>query len=226
MKHKDNIGAYINCKRCDVPRFSYLSSPRIFCSAICRSLYRRPPYCQTCKGSEDLRPLQYKSDPMTGQKIPSSWRCRTCNRNKVSVWRNSSRGQFILKQRRSTHAYRETTRRYYLLHPEIRNRQRYATQRLKMDVLTHYAGPRPRCKCCGEDQILFLTLDHINGGGNAHRRSIFGKKSGNMYYWIRKNNYPVGFQVLCWNCNCGKRQLAQCPHQSNMIVGPPTASTI
>ena len=35
-----------------------------------------------------------------------------------------------------------------------------------------------------------------------------------MYEWIKRNNYPDGFQVLCWNCNSGKGANGGiCPHE-------------
>jgi hypothetical protein len=56
----------------------------------------------------------------------------------------------------------------------------------------------------------------MGGGGNEHRRNIgLGMKSGVfLYKWLVDNNYPKGYQVLCWNCNCGKRMNdGICPHQ-------------
>lgn len=72
------------------------------------------------------------------------------------------------------------------------------------------------CKCCGETEKLFLQIDHVNNDGAKHRREVFGKKSGsgqNIYRWLRDNNFPEGFQVLCANCNLGKhRNGGICPH--------------
>jgi hypothetical protein len=31
---------------------------------------------------------------------------------------------------------------------------------------------------------------------------------------LRKNNFPPGYQVLCMNCNFGKRYSMICPHQT------------
>ena len=66
---------------------------------------------------------------------------------------------------------------------------------MKRKIIKHYGG---RCKCCGEDRIEFLAIDHIGGGGKKHRKEV---GSGNMLYWIIKNNYPKGFRILCHNCN-------------------------
>lgn len=69
------------------------------------------------------------------------------------------------------------------------------------------------CSCCGEDTIAFLTIDHKNGGGNKHRREI-GQDSAALYRWLHRNGYPVGFRVMCWNCNWGVHvNGGRCPHE-------------
>lgn len=95
--------------------------------------------------------------------------------------------------------------------------QRYL-RKLRMDVLYYYGGNPPKCACCGENEYKFLTIDHINNDGAEHRRNIgLTRHSGTAFYrWLRKNNFPKGFQVLCYNCNCGRaRSKANiCPHQA------------
>jgi hypothetical protein len=63
-----------------------------------------------------------------------------------------------------------------------------------------------------ENPILeFLTIDHINGGGNKHRQQIRSR----ICHWLKKNNYPEGFQVLCFDCNLGRSiNGGICPHIS------------
>jgi len=94
-------------------------------------------------------------------------------------------------------------------------RKRWA-ELLTNEVLVHYGGNPPQCACCGETQIKFLTIDHIDGRGNQHRKYLFGhpKQAGVIFYlWLRRNNFPKGYQVLCFNCNCGKnRNSGVCPH--------------
>ncbi len=82
---------------------------------------------------------------------------------------------------------------------------------LRAEVMAHYSRGVPTCSCCGERGLHFLTMDHINGGGNKHRREI-GNASGTLLSWIKRNGYPDGFQVLCWNCNLAKAHHGQCPH--------------
>lgn len=75
-------------------------------------------------------------------------------------------------------------------------------------AIAHYGG---KCKICGETLELFLTIDHINNDGAAHRKKINGHNHGgvDMGSWLRRNNYPEGFQVLCVNCNHAKGRIGE-----------------
>jgi hypothetical protein len=86
--------------------------------------------------------------------------------------------------------------------------------KLKQEVISHYGG---KCKCCGEDHWEFLTIDHVGGGGAEHRRKIGG--GNKIYYWLRKNNYPKGFRVLCVGCNFSLGMYGYCPHQKELENG-------
>lgn len=91
-------------------------------------------------------------------------------------------------------------------------RIRVQTKALKDEIYHHYGGYE--CSCCGEHTEQFLTLDHKNNDGAMHR-ALIGRGSGHhLYRWIKRNNFPSIFQVLCFNCNCG-RQLngGVCPHK-------------
>jgi hypothetical protein len=87
-----------------------------------------------------------------------------------------------------------------------KNRER--NKRLREEALLAYGG---KCTCCGETELAFLTLDHINGGGTKHRNSGF---QGTKLYWHLKHaKYPSGYQVLCANCNMAKARSLGCPHR-------------
>jgi hypothetical protein len=81
----------------------------------------------------------------------------------------------------------------------------------KEKVLQHYGN---QCACCGISEQVFLTIDHVNGGGTQHRKKVT-KATGHFYKWLVDNGYPDGFQVLCWNCNWAKHYLGVCPHQGS-----------
>lgn len=66
---------------------------------------------------------------------------------------------------------REISRRYKDTYNDNTRLRRLEYKRL---VIEYYGG---RCVCCGEVVPEFLTVDHINGGGAAHRREIGDRKS-------------------------------------------------
>jgi hypothetical protein len=85
---------------------------------------------------------------------------------------------------------------------------------LKVEVLTAYSqGPGgPRCACCGEGIQKFLTVDHVHGGGERHRRRV--GRGSKMYLWLKRHGFPPGHEILCWNCNQGRNiNGGVCPHQ-------------
>lgn len=82
---------------------------------------------------------------------------------------------------------------------------------LRLKVLSHYSKGTLHCACCQEFTYEFLSIDHINGGGNQHRKKLGSKY---IYSWLIQNNYPTGYQVLCHNCNMAKAFYKQCPHQT------------
>ncbi len=93
---------------------------------------------------------------------------------------------------------------------------------VRTKVISYYCGGEIRCQCagCPEKDIRFLTIDHLFGGGGAHRRQLTGKSDNSgvdIYRWLYKHGYPSGFAVLCYNCNCAKGVYGNCPHQPDII---------
>lgn len=80
-------------------------------------------------------------------------------------------------------------------------------RRLKTDVFSHYSAGKIECAACAQDDLDVLTLDHVDGGGNEHRRSLRAPTTWALYRWVRKNGFPAGFRVLCFNHNLGPRCL-------------------
>lgn len=113
--------------------------------------------------------------------------------------------------------FRETNRRWYAAHREtaylagLDAGKRYRVK-TRLATLRHYSQGEPVCRCCNETTLEFLALDHIDGGGNAHRKSIRPTGQASMYEWAKRNGYPPIFQVLCHNCNLAKGFYGRCPH--------------
>lgn len=83
---------------------------------------------------------------------------------------------------------------------------------LKLEVWSRYGTI---CNCCGEPSKEFLTIDHINGGGNKHRKELRSNGSQNIYRWLKRNDFPEGYRVLCMNCNFAHGMYGYCPHELN-----------
>jgi hypothetical protein len=79
-------------------------------------------------------------------------------------------------------------------------RSKAKTVELRLEILRYYGGLIPKCSLCQTEDIEVLDIDHIDGGGSAQRRNqnLLGSK---FYYWLKRNNFPDGFRVLCRNCN-------------------------
>lgn len=84
----------------------------------------------------------------------------------------------------------------------------YKANRLK--AIAYYSQDTNRCACCNESALEFLALDHIDGGGNKHRKELSGKTLSD---WVVRNGFPEGFRVLCHNCNIARGMCGYCPHE-------------
>jgi hypothetical protein len=81
--------------------------------------------------------------------------------------------------------------------------------KLRTDVY-HKLGST--CICCGETNDLFLTVDHINGGGTRHRKQV-GNNEKILIAVRNMDNPSIDYQLLCMNCNIGGLQSTGCPHR-------------
>jgi hypothetical protein len=92
-------------------------------------------------------------------------------------------------------------------------KSRTASRKIKIDTFNAYGGFV--CSCCGEKEESFLSIDHVNNDGAELRRKGQGT-SISLYRWLRDRNYPEGYQVLCFNCQMGKRKCGICPHKRSV----------
>lgn len=104
---------------------------------------------------------------------------------------------------RNKEAYREQNARYRL--------------KLKTVVLSHYGHGMPRCYCCGELNIEFLTLDHMDNDGKVDRLTTGGGHAA--YRWLKSNSFPDrNFKIACFNCNAARYFYKKCPHRTQMAI--------
>lgn len=83
---------------------------------------------------------------------------------------------------------------------------------IRRETFARYSHGEPQCACCGERTEEFLSIDHVNGGGNQHRKSL-GLYGAQFYLWLKKQGWPEGYRVLCHNCNQAIGYFGYCPHR-------------
>jgi hypothetical protein len=129
-------------------------------------------------------------------------KCKSCRRDMVSDWRSRNPE----KEAAANEARRALRSEEYLEQQRVAAKAR--TRAVKAEVIEHYGG---KCACCGVVDLVFLAIDHVNGGGNAHRKEVGA--GYRMYRWLKVNGYPDGYRVLCHNCNFAEHN-GGCPHRN------------
>jgi hypothetical protein len=145
------------------------------------------PWCRECKNKDYIsRRDKRKAEGLChcGRKVETGKTCETC-KARCRNWIKDNKEYLLIRRKEDTKIKREK-------------------------ILNAYGN---RCICCDETIQAFLELDHIEGGGNAHRRKILKEEGKQFYDWIIKNNYPSGFQLLCSNCNACKWRYGKCAHE-------------
>lgn len=113
------------------------------------------------------------------------------------------RERYLQKQRERTRRRQATDEGKLVL----RTRAKRFRDKIRADVIAAYGGA---CRCCGEDELVFLTIDHVIPIRRADRSG--GDSSYSLYLRLRRLDYPDGYQVLCYNCNHAKATNGSCPH--------------
>ena len=148
-------------------------------------------------------------------------RCDSCSDGRRNVCKSCRTSQKMKNYYKNHSRNIELNRKYRAQDPKKMRRYR---RKIKLEVMTHYChGELPFCKICGFDDIRALCIDHVNGHGAEHRRALTSNdlnklpRDGggfNTYLWLRRNDYPKGFQVLCFNCN----QIKECEQRDSRII--------
>ncbi len=142
------------------------------------------------------------------------WRDKIKNYpEKYQIYLAKQRTYGAISRAKRTPEQKEKIRQYNLKHKRDnyeKNKKKMAEWRkkVKQKVFEHYGL---FCACCGEAHFEFLAIDHINGGGNKHRKEL--KRMGVAFFsWLIQNNFPLGFRTLCHNCNQSLGFFNYCPH--------------
>ena len=89
------------------------------------------------------------------------------------------------------------------------NRAKKWRSQLKYEVFSKYSKGSPKCNNCQETIFQFLTINHILGRKiQGHSRKMVGTT---LYSWLKRNEYPSGYEVLCFNCNLAESVLKNYP---------------
>lgn len=102
----------------------------------------------------------------------------------------------------------------------LRERSRETHLRDKLAAITRYGGA---CVCCGVTDYRFLTFQHTNGDGKAHRISLTGKDRSAGIAFIRRlrmAGWPKvpGMVIMCFNCHMAEDLWGGCPHQETAHI--------
>lgn len=166
-------------------------------------------WCNTCKRTLPINQfvLRNKSRSLT-ERVSN---CKECRRARSKAWFSRNRDKAC--------AYGRVYRQKH--HARVLERDRQTRADRRIAVLRHYSNGVIACACCGVTELEFLTLDHVSENGSAHRKELQRLQSGRhtgwyIFKWLIENNFPEGYQVLCFNCNVGKHRSKtnQCPHYS------------
>ena len=140
------------------------------------------------------------------KKYQAEW-SKNNKEKKIGYWRKYYylNKEAILKTKRGQRRLREQTQQV--------SSRRY--HRDKINTLRKYGENRiPFCVCCGEKKYEFLTIDHI-----IPKKGIYQETCGeNLYRRLLK--IPLDrkkYQILCYNCNMGKRVNETCPHKKSLF---------
>lgn len=151
--------------------------------------------------------------PLTNGSTTKCTECReTTSKSIIERYKNRKENKICVRCKQPTNGFSKCSQcatEANVSHTKNRNNTKIA-------VFNHYSIDEIwKCNCCGEDFYEFLTIDHVENNGASHRKEMGSKKgSGHLLYrWLQINNFPVGYQILCWNCQWSKHLHGKCQCQ-------------
>jgi hypothetical protein len=163
-------------------------------------------------GAEDLKPYKNKEWLKKQMQMGKSQRriAGECGVSEyvISKYCKPIKNAKVKARKISQEWYKKNGKEHY-----VKNRKKYLekakiyAETIKIKAMSVIG--RVECTICGESNIKFLTIDHINNDGNEDRRNGFASH-GRLYSSIKNGSYPEdslkNLRVLCYNHNFGRRR--------------------
>lgn len=173
-----------------------------FCSRHCNMLQQSPRFT----GSNAPRPKKYKETLHNKAWLEQKYLVEELSFSEISKLIGSSKQVVQWALNKHGISARDNITAKKMLYDRIGRKE--VTQ---AELIQAYGG---KCKCCGETETAFLTLDHIGGGGSEHRRSFEGNHVRKMRQELKAGGWPTDkYRLLCMNCNFATKHGKTCPHQ-------------
>lgn len=157
---------------------------------------------RTCKKCSRIRVID--DFPIYNRKTGKRrYECIDCNKKRVDLHHQENREKRLAQARER---YNADPFAYW--HPARRKRAnevaRARYEKLRSEVFERHGG---ECQACGETEWLFLTLDHRNNDGWKQRaKDPYRQAGAGLYKKILRYGMPDDIEILCFNCNFGKRR--------------------
>lgn len=196
-------------------------------------LVKRCPHCGNIKSIREFHKNKSQLDGLAGwcKECTNEDKKRYYQKNKEKILRANHKRWFTNLEK-SRRKQRERYKKK-MKDPEFRKKQKEHQKRWRKDnkekcreynkeyrkkirlvVFTHYGGDPPKCACCGESHMEFLTIDHKDGKGIKYGKGRKFRTNTEFFVWLIKNNFPEkNLRILCYNCNCSIGHYGYCPHK-------------
>lgn len=134
-----------------------------------------------------------------GPKVPDSDWCEHCYAKRL-VSNNVTHAKHVAKGVcRYYNCFNVPTPPHVLCEKHRQEDREYKAQ-IRLEALNAYGGPVCSYPGCGQTDLDFLVLDHIDGNGCADRKER-GCSGHPFFQQLKAEGFPPGFRVLCENHN-------------------------
>ncbi len=148
-------------------------------------------FCPKCEERRPLSAFNKAKDRKDGLQVY----CKTCKYS-YNTEEIRDRQKQKRKPKKSTKKEYDKTRQKEKS-VEISEKRKKRAFFLKTSAFEKYGN---KCACCGENDVDFLAIDHVNGRGTSLRKEnkLWGES---MYRFLVNTDMSSEFRILCHNCN-------------------------